>query len=231
MYSNRSFTVPVLPTCRESVPQVTCGAKLMSPALGAPNAQRRQTTLRFEGRLGLSGLPPPEFGSPTGGLSPCHGSQALCRPERRLRGLPAIGPLASANRSPWLQELIRHCTRIYCCLPHLKISTRRYSSVREKIGRRSVVKRENVWRSAQIVELHHKKWGAQTKSVDCFLAGARVLSSTGSRGSRGGYPLAALGSEDWCDAIHAGVFSGGRPSVHGVAPSPTAPASSRVSRE
>ena len=25
-----------------------------------------------------------------------------------------------------------------------------------------------------------------------------------SRGSRGGYPLAALGSEDWCDAIHAG---------------------------
>ncbi|EOD36171.1 hypothetical protein EMIHUDRAFT_226764 [Emiliania huxleyi CCMP1516] len=63
----------------------------MSPALGAPNAQRRQTTLRFEGRLGLSGLPPPEFGSPTGGLSPCHGSQALCRPERRLRGLPAIG--------------------------------------------------------------------------------------------------------------------------------------------
>ena len=52
-----------------------------------------------------------------------------------------------------------------------------------------------------------------------------------SRGSRGGYPLAALGSEDWCDAIHAGVFSGGRPSVHGVAPSPTAPASSRVSRE
>ncbi|EOD31346.1 hypothetical protein EMIHUDRAFT_253562, partial [Emiliania huxleyi CCMP1516] len=72
----------------------------MSPALCAPNAQRRQTTLRFEGRLGLSGLPPPEFGSPTGGLSPCHGSQALCRPERRLRGLPAIGPLASANRDP-----------------------------------------------------------------------------------------------------------------------------------
>ena len=33
-----------------------------------------------------------------------------------------------------------------------------------------------------------------------------------SRGSRGGSPLAALGSEDWCDAIHAGVFSGGRPS-------------------
>ena len=30
--------------------------------------------------------------------------------------------------------------------------------------------------------------------------------------------LAALGSEDWCDVIHAGVFSGGRPSVHGVAP-------------
>ena len=50
-------------------------------------------------------------------------------------------------------------------------------------------------------------------------------------GGQGGYPLAALGSEDWCDAIHAGVFSGGRPSVHGVAPSPTAPASSRVSRE
>ena len=53
----------------------------------------------------------------------------------------------------------------------------------------------------------------------------------GSRGSRGGYPLAALGSEDWCNPSHGGVFSGGRPSVHGVATSPTAPASSRVSRE
>ena len=30
-----------------------------------------------------------------------------------------------------------------------------------------------------------------------------------SRGSRGGYPFAALGSEVWCDAIHAGVFSDG----------------------
>ena len=49
--------------------------------------------------------------------------------------------------------------------------------------------------------------------------------------NQGGYPFAALGSEDWCDAIHAGVVSDGRPSVHGVAPSPTAPASSRVSRE
>ena len=49
-----------------------------------------------------------------------------------------------------------------------------------------------------------------------------------SRGSRGGYPLAALGSEDWCNPSHGGVFSDGRPSVHGVAPSPTAaPASSR----
>ena len=116
---------PSCQTCRESVPQVTCGAKLMSPALGAPTAQRQQTQLRFEGRLGLSGLPPPEFGSPTGGLSPCHGSRTLCRPERRLRRLPAIGPLASANRSPWLQELIRHYTRIYCCLLDLKIETRR----------------------------------------------------------------------------------------------------------
>ena len=53
----------------------------------------------------------------------------------------------------------------------------------------------------------------------------------GSRGSRGGYPLAALGSEDWCNPSHGGVFSDGRPSVHGVATSPTAPASSRVSRE
>ena len=44
-----------------------------------------------------------------------------------------------------------------------------------------------------------------------------------SRGSRGGYLLAALGSEDWCDPIQGGVFSDGRPSVHGVAPSPTAP--------
>ena len=42
---------------------------------------------------------------------------------------------------------------------------------------------------------------------------------------------AALGSEDWCNPVHGGVFSDGRPSVHGVAPSPTAPASSRVSRE
>ena len=130
MYSNRSFTLPA--RCqtwgRESVPRLPVARSCdMSPALGAPTAQRRQTTLRFEGRLGLSGLPPPEFGSPTGGLSPCHGSQALCRPERRLRRLPAIGPLASANRSPWLQELIRHYTRIYCCLPALKISTRRYT--------------------------------------------------------------------------------------------------------
>ena len=53
-----------------------------------------------------------------------------------------------------------------------------------------------------------------------------VIILIGSQSSRGGYPLAALGSEDWC-----GVVSDGRPSVHGVAPSPTAPASSRVSRE
>ena len=37
-------------------------------------------------------------------------------------------------------------------------------------------------------------------------------SKCSSRGSRGGYPLAALGSEDWRDAIHVGVFSDGRPS-------------------
>ena len=59
----------------------------------------------------------------------------------------------------------------------------------------------------------------------------RIGHFAGARGSRGGYPLAALGSEDWCNPSHGGVFSGGRPSVHGVAPSPTAPASSRVSRE
>ena len=41
--------------------------------------------------------------------------------------------------------------------------------------------------------------------------------------------MAALGSEDWCNPSHGGVFSDGRPSVHGVAPSPTAPASSRGS--
>ena len=87
----------------------------MSPALGAPTAQRRQTTLRFEGRLGVSGLPPPEFGSPTDGLPPLA----------TLPRVPAIGPFASANLSPWLQELIRHYTRIYCCLPHLKIDNRR----------------------------------------------------------------------------------------------------------
>ena len=56
------------------------------------------------------------------------------------------------------------------------------------------------------------------------------LPSMCSRGSRGGYPLAALGSEDWCNPSHGGVFSDGRPSVHGVAPSPTAPASSRGRR-
>ena len=39
--------------------------------------------------------------------------------------------------------------------------------------------------------------------------------------SRPARPLSALGSEDWWDAIHAGVFSGGRPSVHGVAPRDT----------
>ena len=60
-----------------------------------------------------------------------------------------------------------------------------------------------------------------------YARGSPAEHCRGSRGSRGGYPLAALGSEDWCDAIHAGVFSDGRPSVHGVAPSPTAPASSR----
>ena len=32
------------------------------------------------------------------------------------------------------------------------------------------------------------------------------------------YPLAALGSEDQFNAVHAGVFADGRPSVHGVAP-------------
>ena len=62
-------------------------------------------------------------------------------------------------------------------------------------------------------------------------SGAQDAGQTGYTWISFGYPLAALGSEDWCDAIHAGVFSGGRPSVHGVAPSPTAPASSRVSRE
>ena len=66
-------------------------------------------------------------------------------------------------------------------------------------------------------------------ALRCFITSKAKLKKWEilSRGSRGGYPLAALGSEDWCDAIHAGVFSGGRPSVHGVAPSPTAPASSR----
>ena len=86
--------MPVLPPCRESVPQVTCGAKLMSPALGAPNAQRRQTTLRFEGRLGLSGLPPPEFGSPTDGLPPLATLPRVASP------LPAGAQAAQAS-SNW----------------------------------------------------------------------------------------------------------------------------------
>ena len=170
MYSNRSFTALLL---RRKYLHTARAAKLaenrspcylwreadMSPALGAPTAQRRQTTLRFEGRLGLSGLPPPEFGSPTGGLSPCHGSQALCRPERRLRRLPAIGPLASANRSPWLQELIRHCTRIYCCLPRLKISTRRYhchSGQREKKPRSADGREEDNLEHLEHLECSHQ---------------------------------------------------------------------------
>ena len=117
--------LPALPNLLRIGPP-TCGATLaytgMSPTLGAPTTQRRQTTLRFEGRLGLSGLPPPEFGSPTGGLPP---------PPARV--FIAIGPLASANRSPWLQELIRHYTRIYCCLPHLKIEKRRYACAMQEL--------------------------------------------------------------------------------------------------
>ena len=46
-----------------------------------------------------------------------------------------------------------------------------------------------------------------------------------SRGSRGGM-IAGWKYLARCDPIHGGVFSDGRPSVHGVAPSPTAPASS-----
>ena len=99
----------------------------MSPALGAPTAQRRQTTLRFEGRLGVSGLPPPEFGSPTDGLPPLATLPRVASPLPPPARVPAIGPFASANRPPWLQELIRHYARIYCCLPRLKIETRRYS--------------------------------------------------------------------------------------------------------
>ena len=63
----------------------------MSPALGAPNAQRRQTTLRFEGRLGLSGLPPPEFGSPTDGLPPLATLPRVASP------LPAGAQAAQAS--------------------------------------------------------------------------------------------------------------------------------------
>ena len=44
-----------------------------------------------------------------------------------------------------------------------------------------------------------------------------VLRTTVSRGLEVGYPSAALGSEDWCNPVHGGVFSDGRPSVHGVA--------------
>ena len=48
--------------------------------------------------------------------------------------------------------------------------------------------------------------------------------------------MAALGSEDWCDPVHGGVFSDGRPrqcarSCPFALPRATAPASSRVSRE
>ena len=112
LYSNRSFTVHSCPRpaklAENRSPQVTCGAKPMSPALGAPTAQRRQTTLRFEGRLGLSGLPP--FGSPTGGLpplvTPCHG---------RKSRLPAGAQAAQACQQlvPWQARI--GPPRIYCC--------------------------------------------------------------------------------------------------------------------
>ena len=86
--------LPALPNLLRIGPP-TCGATLaytgMSPTLGAPTTQRRQTTLRFEGRLGLSGLPPPEFGSPTGGLPPLATLPRVASP------LPAGAQAAQAS--------------------------------------------------------------------------------------------------------------------------------------
>ncbi|EOD34197.1 hypothetical protein EMIHUDRAFT_201844 [Emiliania huxleyi CCMP1516] len=45
--------------------------------------------------------------------------------------------------------------------------------------------------------------------------------------SSGGYPLAALGSEDWCNPSHGGVFSDGRPSESWAPRHQTAPPARR----
>ena len=81
------------------------------------------------------------------------------------------------------------------------------------------------------VQLHIGLYAWRLLSSLFLIVAFWVLRTTVSRGLEVGYPSAALGSEDWCNPVHGGVFSDGRPSVHGVAPSPTAPASSRVSRE
>ena len=86
----------------------------------------------------------------------------------------------------------------------------------------AVLRQESITRPQDI--------GALSAPAIAGKCGKNKRSLVGSRGSRGGYPLAALGSEDWCNPSHGGVFSGGRPSVHGVATSPTAPASSRGRR-
>ena len=68
----------------------------MSPALGAPTAQRRQTTLRFEGRLGLSGLPLSRH--PATGRKPSlpAGAQAAQACQQLVPWQARIGPPA-----PW----------------------------------------------------------------------------------------------------------------------------------
>ena len=71
----------------------------MSPALGAATAQRPQTTPRFEGRLGVSGLAPPEFGSPTDGLPPLATLPRVASPlpEQLVPWQARIGPPGSRN--------------------------------------------------------------------------------------------------------------------------------------
>ena len=80
-----------------------------------------------------------------------------------------------------------------------------------------------LWAQVRGYELPAQTCSTLSAAGDSSLAAVSEMRRPSHRGS--------LGSRITCDAIHAGVFSGGRPSVHGAAPSPTAPASSRVSRE
>ena len=53
----------------------------------------------------------------------CRQGRGPTRPQRGVCGLRecTTPQSASANRSPWVQELIQHYTRIYCCLRGLAV--------------------------------------------------------------------------------------------------------------